>query len=225
MFLLRTFLLLVIAVAINGGLYLLVPYMQVGMRPKIKNAQEERVVAEVTLNPYQPERAVKRPIEEIKPVSLEKPEKLTASRPTAPGGGMKIDLSPAGGDGPALLSGKGTRGIGSGSGDAIGGAGNGPMTYEMGATDTDAKTVGPDPGLIYPSRANREGVTGYAELAFVVNEFGNIENVTVLKEEPIGYGFAQAAIVSAKKLRFKPATLQKTAVRQHFRRRFNFEQQ
>lgn len=219
----RTLGVLVLAVAINGTLYLLVPWLQVRLNPPPVKPAQEIVEREVILNPYQPENEVKRPIEEIKPVSFERPEKLTMTRPTAPGGGLKIDLSPAGGDGPALLSGGDRTGsIGSGTGGGTG-SGIGQMTYEMGQTDTDAKTLGPDPTLQYPRRAQREGVSGYAELAFVVNELGMVEQVTVLKEEPTGYGFAQAAIESAKKLRFKPATLQKMPVRQNFRRRFNFE--
>jgi TonB family protein len=211
------------AIAINGFLYLLVPYLQVHAKTQEVKSKPEVVEREVILNPYQPEQVTKRPIQEIKPVSFQKPEKLTASRPNNPGGGLKIDLSPAGGNGPALLSGNNrTGGIGSGTGTGTG-PGDGPMVYEMGATDTDAKTVGPDPELAYPKRAQRDGISGFAELAFVVNEMGQVEQITMLKEEPAGYGFGRAAMESAKKLRFKPATLQKMAVRQHFKRRFNFE--
>jgi TonB family protein len=211
------------AVAINGFLYLLVPYLQVHTStPGMKKASE-KIEREVEMNPYQPTQVTKRTIQEIKPVSFQQPDKLTASRPNNPGGGLKIDLSPAGGNGPALLSGNNrTGGIGSGTGTGTG-PGDGPMTYEMGATDTDAKPVGPDPEGVYPPRARRDGVTGYAELAFVVNEMGLVEQITVVKEEPAGYGFGKAATDQAKKIRFKPATLQKMAVRQHFRRRFNFE--
>jgi TonB family protein len=220
---LRTTGILVLAVVVNGTLYLLVPWLQVRLNPSQAKPAQEIVEREVILNPFQPENAVKRPIEEIKPVSFEKPEKLTMTRPTAPGGGLKIDLSPAGGDGPALLSGGDRKGgIGSGTGGGTG-SGVGQMIYEMGQTDTDARLIGPDHTQAYPRRAQREGVSGYAELAFVVNELGMVEQVTVLKEEPTGYGFAQAAIEAAKKLRFKPATLQKMSVRQNFRRRFNFE--
>jgi len=221
---LRYILVLLAAVAINGALYLLVPFMQIGMHPPGPKKKSETVEREIVLNPYQPENAVKRVIQEIKPVSLERPEKLTATRPTAPGGGLKIDLSPAGGEGPALLSGGDrTGGIGSGTGGGTG-SGQGQMTYDIGQTDTDARMVGPDPALKYPRRAEREGVTGYAEIGLVVNEFGRVEQLTVLKEEPVGYGFAQAAMEAAQKLQFKPATVESTPVRQHFRRRFSFEQ-
>jgi len=215
---------LFLAFVVNSMLYLLVPRLQVQINPS-SNAKKvaQKVERELVLNPSIPERTQRKVIQEIKPVSLQQPQNLSPSRP-AGGGGLKIDLSPAGGEGLALLSGGDrTGGIGSGTGGGVG-AGNGPLTYEMGQTDSDARPVGPDPALRYPPRAEREGITGYAELAFVVNEMGYIEQVTVLKEEPAGYGFAASAIESARKLRFQPATLQKMSVRQNFRRRFNFEQ-
>jgi protein TonB len=95
----------------------------------------------------------------------------------------------------------------------------------MGQTDTDAKPVGPDPAPRYPARAEREGVNGFVDLTFVVNEIGRVEQVIVIKEEPGGYGFGNAAMEAAKKIQFKPATLQKMAVRQRFKKRYNFEQQ
>jgi TonB family protein len=98
------------------------------------------------------------------------------------------------------------------------------MTYEMGQTDTDAKIAGPDPAPAYPPRAQREGVTGVVDVTFVVNEMGRVEQIQVVKEEPTGYGFATAAIAQAKTLLFKPATLQKMAVRQRFKRRYTFDQ-
>jgi TonB family protein len=152
------------------------------------------------------------------------PPQPNPSRPTTPGGGLKIDLSPAGGEGLALVSGGDrTGGIGSGTG---GGVGNGmaAMTYEMGQTDEDAKPIGPDPGPRFPGRAQREGVAGTVDLTFVVNESGRVEQIAVIKEEPVGYGFAAAAIEVARTLRFKPASLQKMSVRQRFKKRYNFDQ-
>jgi len=215
--------LLVAAMAVNLGLYLLVPYIQVLIR---KNANPPKapvaVVRQLEFSPPPAERLVKHEIKEIKLASLDPPQPNPA-RPTTPGGGLKIDLSPAGGEGQALLSGGDrTGGIGGGTGN---GTGNGmsAMTYEMGQTDTDAKITGPDPAPDYPPRANREGVSGIVDLVFVVNEMGRAEQITVVKEEPNGYGFAGAAIARAKALQFKPATLQKMAVRQKFRRRYTFD--
>lgn len=214
-----------LALLINGALYFAVPFLQVALKPDGQKPKMEKVMErELVLPTPPPEKLVRREIQEIKPVSVNPMDRPTPARPASPGGGLKIDLSPAGGEGPALLSGGDrTGGIGSGTGGGLG-SGTGPMTYEPGQTDSDARPIGPDPGLRYPPRAERENISGYVELVFVVNEFGNVENITVVKEDPPGYGFATSAIESARKLRFQPAQLQKLPVRQHFRRRFTFEQ-
>lgn len=209
--------LLVAAIAVNLGLYLLVPYIQVLIR---KNANPPKaptaVVRQLEFSPPPAERLVKHEIKEIKLASLDPPQP-NPTRPTTPGGGLKIDLSPAGGEGQALLSGGDrTGGIGGGTGN---GTGNGmsAMTYEMGQTDTDAKITN-DPPVNFPPRAGREGVGGRVEVYFLVNEMGMTEQISILKEDPTGYGFGQAAIEHVKAMRFKPATLNKIAVRQWVRR-------
>ncbi|GEM_PF-407263 len=210
------------ALAVNLGLYLLVPYIQVLILKHAGGpAKGPKLVTTVLeFTPPPADRLVKREIKEIKTQAFTQPQP-TPSRPSTPGGGLKIDLSPAGGEGLALVSGGDrTGGIGSGTG---GGTGNGmaAMTYDPGQTDVDAKPVN-NPSLKYPARAEREGITGMAELAFIVNEAGMVEQVTVLKEEPEGYGFAASAMQTAKQLRFKPATLQKMSVRQRAKQTFRF---
>jgi TonB family protein len=212
----------VLAVLLNGGLYLLVPYIQVLIQRKAVAAHKapKAVTTAVSVAPPEEKQTRKQVIKEIKTVAYTPPS-MSASRPTNPGGGLKIDLSPAGGEGLGLTSGNNrTGGIGSGSGD---GKGLGAMTYEPGQTDTDAKPIGPDPALEYPARAEREGVTGFVDLTFVVTETGSVEQITLLKEEPGGYYFGNAAVECVKKMKFKPATLQKMSVRQRFKRRFNFD--
>jgi protein TonB len=214
-----------LAVAINLGLYLLVPYIQVLAARGAVKAPKSRVevTRPVEFEPPKRDQLEKR---EIKPVKVEayRPPSVATARPSVPGGGLKIDLSAAGGEGPGLLSGGDLRGkIGSGAGGGEG-AGIAAMVYNPGQTDVDAKPIGADPPLNYPARAEREGVTGYVDLTWVVNEAGFVEQVQVLKEEPTGQGFAASAIESAKRMRFKPATLQKIPVKQTFKRRFNFDQ-
>lgn len=222
--LLEKSILLLAAVAVNLGLYLLVPYIQVLIKKSAHPPKSPALVERaLVFAPPPAERLVKREIKEIKLASLDPPQP-NPTRPTGPGGGLKIDLSPAGGDGLGLVSGGDrTGGIGSGTGGGTG-SGIAAMTYEMGQTDTDAKLVGPDPSPAYPSRASREGVTGTVDLTFVVNESGRVEQITVVKEEPTGYGFAAAAVSQARGLQFKPATLQKMSVRQRFKRRYTFDQ-
>jgi protein TonB len=208
--------LLVAAVAVNLGLYLLVPYVQVLIR---KNAKviKAPIIMERSLDfaPPPAERMVKREIKQIKLASLDPPQP-NPSRPSTPGGGLKIDLSPAGGEGLGLQSG-GDRmgGIGSGTGNGKG-KGISAMTYQVGQTDTDAKPTNTPPPK-YPPRAEREGVTGHVDVYFLVNEMGLPEQASIIKEEPPGYGFGNAALENVKAMRFKPATLQKMAVRQWVR--------
>ena len=223
--LLRLAAVLAIATAVNLGLYLLVPYIQVLIqRNAVASHRSPRTVTtEVAIAPPQQERVQKREIKEIKTQSINPPQP-NPTRPTTPGGGLKIDLSVAGGEGMALVSGGDrTGGIGSGTG---GGKGEGmaAMTYELGQADTDAKPIGADPAPSYPSRAEREGITGFVDLTFVVNEAGQVEQVTVIKEDPAGYGFANSAMETVKRIRFKPATFQKIPVRMRFKKRYNFEQ-
>ncbi len=217
-------LLFIVALVFNAVLFLMVPTLQAAFHsPIAKKAPTDSVVRELAPPEVQPEKVVQREIKEIQmqPVS---PPSLTQSRPSAPGGGLKLDLSAAGGAGAmALVSGGDRSGpLGSGTGGGTG-AGIGSMVYEPGQTDADARITGPDQTPKYPPRAEREGVTGYVDLLFVVNESGFAGQISVLKEEPAGYGFAAAAIDAVRRLRFQPAMLQKSAVKQKVRRRINFE--
>ncbi len=214
--------LFVLALGVNLGLYLLVPYIQIlilkhsGGGPKSPHV----VTTVLVMAPPQTEKIIKHEIKEIKTQSLNPPQP-NPSRPSTPGGGLKIDLSPAGGEGLALVSGGDrTGGIGSGTGGGVG-QGISAQTYEQGQTDVDAKALN-NPPLKFPPRAQREEVTGVVELTFVVNERGNVEQISILKEEPVGYGFASKAMESAGQLRFKPASVQKTPVRQRFKQTFRF---
>ncbi len=216
---------LLVALLINLALYLAVPFMQAWMHQKaLRNQKKSPVVErELVFEHQDVNKVVKREIKEIKLAAITPPN-LTQGRPSSPGGGLKIDLSAAGGEGQSLVSGGDRTGLlGSGTG---GGNGNGmgAMVYEPGQTDDDAKIVGPDQTPKYPPRAEREGVTGYVDVLFVVSESGFAEQITVLKEDPESYGFATAAIEAVRKLRFQPAMIQKTPVKQKVRRRVNFEQ-
>ena len=214
-----------IALLVNLALYLAVPFMQAILRQKALASQKKTPVVERELVFEHPEveKTVKKEIKEIKLAAITPPN-LTQGRPSSPGGGLKIDLSVAGGEGQSLVSGGDRTGLlGSGTGGGTGN-GTGAMVYEPGQTDADARIVGPDQKPKYPPRAEREGITGYADILFVVNESGMAEQISVLKEDPAGYGFASAAIEAVRRLRFQPAMIQKTAVKQKVKRRINFEQ-
>jgi TonB family protein len=218
-------LLFLAALLVNGALYLAVPFMQALMHQRALTSEKRPAVVEreIAFADPEPEKLLKREIREIKLEAI-RPPNLTEGRPSTPGGGLKIDLSPAGGAGMALVSGGDRSGpIGSGTGGGKG-SGIGAMVYEPGQTDSDARILGADQAPKYPPRAEREGITGFVDLLFVVNESGFAEQIAVLKEEPPSYGFAASAMEAVRRLRFQPAMLQKTAVKQKVKRRINFEQ-
>jgi TonB family protein len=223
---LRLLWLFAIALVFNAFLFLLVPTMQAAMHGPVakKKDADSAVTRELAPPTPEPEKIVQREIREVQMEPISEPQQL-AERPSAPGGGLKLDLSAAGGSGAmALVSGGDRSGpLGSGTGGGSG-SGQGAMVYEPGQTDADARIVGADPAPKYPPRAEREGVSGYADLLWIVNESGFATQIQVLKEEPVGYGFGAAASEALRKLRFQPAMVQKTPVKQKLRRRWNFEQ-
>jgi protein TonB len=220
----RVPLIFLIAIVFNAALFFIVPFLQAAFHaPTVeKKAEDSLVQRDVYVPLPDPAKPPQREIKEIRLQPVAQP--VAESRPTLPGGGLKIDLSPAGSEGAmALVSGGDRTGpLGSGTGGGTG-AGSGNMVYEPGQTDSDARISGPDQPPRYPPRAEREGVTGYVDLLFVVNESGFATQITVLKEDPQGYGFAAAAIEAVRKLRFQPAMLQRIPVKQKVRRRVNFE--
>lgn len=212
------------AFVFNTVLFLVVPVLQAAFNaPQRPAAAEDSLATRELYVPELPQpREERREIREVRVQPVAQP--VAESRPMLPGGGLKIDLSPAGGEGSMALVSGGDRsgGIGSGTGGGTG-AGIGNMVYEPGQTDSDARIVGPDRPPRYPPRAEREGVTGYVDLLFVVNAAGFATQITVLREEPQGYGFGAAAIESVRRLRFQPALIQKVPVQQKVRRRVSFE--
>jgi TonB family protein len=220
----RIALLFLAALVFNTVLFLIVPVLQAAFNsPVVVKAEADSLVQrDIALPNQEPERPVQREIKEIKLQPISQP--IAESRPTLPGGGLKIDLSPAGsaGDMELVSGGDRTGPLGSGTGGGTG-SGVGNLVYEPGQTDSDARIAGPDQPPRYPPRAEREGVTGYVDLLFIVNESGFATQITVLREEPLGYGFAASAIEAVRKLRFQPAMLQRIPVKQKVRRRVNFE--
>jgi TonB family protein len=216
---------LLAAFVLNGLLFLTVPVLQALLHAPATTGKpkEARVEREVLLTPPERPRAPEREIREIRlqpAAQAVTPE----ARPSLPGGGLAIDLSPVGGEGSmALVSGGDRTGpLGSGTGGGTG-SGTGNLVYEPGQTDADARISGQDQPPRYPPRAEREGVTGYVDVLFVVSEAGLPTGIVVIKEEPQGYGFAASAVEAVRKLRFQPATLNKVPVKQQLRRRLSFE--
>jgi protein TonB len=60
------------------------------------------------------------------------------------------------------------------------------------------------PGPDYPDAAADAGIEGFVLLAVVVAPDGVVVDVKVLKAEPPGWGFEEAAVEAVKKWRYKP---------------------
>lgn len=66
----------------------------------------------------------------------------------------------------------------------------------------------------YPSRALANGVEGYVELSFTVNELGNVQDAVVLYAEPEGY-FERAALQTIQRWKYAAAVEQGEPVPTH----------
>jgi protein TonB len=71
--------------------------------------------------------------------------------------------------------------------------------------------------LIYPEMARRAGIVGSVFLELFVDATGTIRKISVLKENPAGYGFAAAAIGSFDGITCVPAKVDGQAVAVRFR--------
>jgi protein TonB len=78
--------------------------------------------------------------------------------------------------------------------------------YEMGQTDVPpALRRQVRPGM--PVRAQEEEVEGKVIVRFLVDERGRTSNIRVIKENPLGYGFAAKALEAISQYEFDPAKL------------------
>jgi protein TonB len=59
--------------------------------------------------------------------------------------------------------------------------------------------------LIYPSIAQRSGLEGMVYLELFIDPQGNVQRIIILKEEPQGRGFGEAAVRAFQGLRGSPA--------------------
>lgn len=59
---------------------------------------------------------------------------------------------------------------------------------------------------VYPSRASRRGIEGWAEVAFTINTNGATENIRVVGEDPPGV-FGRATMKAVRKWKYKPQVI------------------
>lgn len=86
-----------------------------------------------------------------------------------------------------------------------------PAYYESTQLDAPPRMLG-DVQQVYPARARNAEVEGFVTLSLLINERGEVEEVSVVKAQPQGY-FEEAASAMLRKQRFSPAIKQGRAVK------------
>jgi len=66
---------------------------------------------------------------------------------------------------------------------------------------------------IYPEKASDEDVKGYVKVLFLLSEDGTVDEATILKETPSGYGFGTAVNEWLRDARFNPSMRKGRAVK------------
>jgi protein TonB len=76
--------------------------------------------------------------------------------------------------------------------------------------------------LVYPAIAQRAGIEGMVYLELFIDSRGNIRRIEILKEDPQGRGFGEAATAAFRGITCKPAEAngQTVAVRYRYPVRF-----
>jgi TonB family protein len=74
---------------------------------------------------------------------------------------------------------------------------------------------------VFPEEARERDLTGFVDLEFTVRWDGVVEDVTVLKSQPVGI-FDQAAVTAVKQWRYRPIERNGLPVNEHARIRLNF---
>ena len=82
------------------------------------------------------------------------------------------------------------------------------------------RQVNPD----YPPKAFKRRVSGSVLLEYVINKSGRVENIKVVKEIPVGFGFADAAKEAITRWKFEPSMVEGRAVESELQLKlFNFK--
>ena len=75
---------------------------------------------------------------------------------------------------------------------------------------------------VYPPIAQRSNIEGVVYLELFIDRQGNVRDVRILRENPQGRGFGEAAVNAFKGIRGKPAEANGTAVAVRYRYNINF---
>jgi len=77
--------------------------------------------------------------------------------------------------------------------------------------------------VVYPPIALRSGIEGTAYLELLIDRNGNIRDIIILRENPAGRGFGEAAVNALKGLKAKPAEANGAPVASRLRYNYTFK--
>lgn len=131
------------------------------------------------------------------------PPEVPAPRQQAPEPTLLVGVAPTASPTPGM--GQGGEGTGAGSGI---GAGDGPGRGARTGPQNLRRPAMRDLRRYHPPEALSRGVVGVVELRCRIARDTRLEQCTVVRASPEGYGFAEAGLSAARDLyRFRPATL------------------
>ncbi len=191
-----------IATAVATVLFLLFPALNVWLAERPERAKKNAEVAfevEAKVTPKEQK------VEQKQIRQLQNHLNLNAVSPSRPST-FAMDLS---------LASPSTAGVGVFGGDEA------MMVFNPNEVDEKASPLFEVPPK-YPGRAAREGIEGRVELELVVETDGSVSNIELILEEPKGYGFAKESMTAMRQFKFTPSKREGVAVRQRFRKEFQF---
>ncbi len=97
-----------------------------------------------------------------------------------------------------------------------------PTYYPSREVDETAAWV-MKPNTPYPALASKQNISGEVLLLLLVDEYGKVQEASVVEVKPAGFGFEDAALASAAGARFKPAVRKGRAVKSRVVYRVSFE--
>jgi protein TonB len=191
------------AVGLNLVLYLLMPYLidPAPSRPSIETLvpqvnvirikrPEDTIVERKDVKPPDPPKA-RKPRTPQRPVQAAKLTLPFEINPRLPGGPRTLDLPPL--ESAPMVSASLSD------------------IFSAGQLDAPLKTLVRIPP-VYPVRARRRGIEGWVKVAFIVDEEGHVQGVSILKAAPPGL-FEQSVKRCVAGWRFKPGTIEGIPVR------------
>ena len=74
----------------------------------------------------------------------------------------------------------------------------------------------------YPRRAEKQGIEGYAVTRFTISQSGKIKDISLVEENPVGFGFGRSAVKASKKLIYDPPVFREKNISTRMERRWDF---